>query len=171
MSRVRATIAMALILASGAGYLVLAQQPPMLSPKADADVSVLMRAKLSSSQKVVEGLTSSDFDMIRKGAEDLQKICDSNSWRRGDDQVIGHYRSELRRAAMKLLDQATEQNLDGAAYTYMHTLSTCINCHQYTRAQLRVAGTGKSGAGTAAVVPIPVTERENAAYQARNLYR
>ncbi len=33
--------------------------------------SALMRAKLSSSQKIVEGLVSKDFDAISHGAEEL----------------------------------------------------------------------------------------------------
>lgn len=147
--------------------VALGQQPLVLSPKADGEVFVLMRAKLSSSQKVVEGLMAGDFTMIRQGGEEMQKICDSNQWRRGDDQVVGHYRSELRRSAMKLVVQAGDENLDGAAYTYMHTLSTCINCHQYSRNVLRVA----SAQGNSSVVPIPVTEEENAAYRSRTLYR
>lgn len=168
MKRIWIAPVLVLALAGGAAYFAKAQQPLMLSPRADADLSVLMRAKLSGSQKVVEGLMSSDFDMIRKGGEGLQNICDSNTWRSGDDQVVGHYRSELRRAAMKLVQQANDENLDGAAYTYMHTLSTCINCHQYSRTKLRVAG---AGSPESKVVPIPVTEGENNAYRARTIYR
>ncbi|MCA9126711.1 MAG: hypothetical protein KDB22_06490 [Planctomycetales bacterium] len=142
-------------------------QQPLLGPKVDDELFVLMRAKLSSSQKVVEGLMAGDFTMIRQGGEEMQKICDSSQWRHAEDQVVGHYRSELKRSAMKLVAQAGEENLEGAAYTYMHTLSTCINCHQYSRNVLRVAKIqGKSG-----VVSIPVTEQENAAYQNGSLYR
>jgi len=105
--------------------------------------------------------------MILKGGEDLLKISDSQNWKRGDDQVVGHYRSELRRAALKLIVQAKAENLDGAAYTYMHTMTTCINCHQYSRDVLRIAGTHGDGP----VVPIPVTEHENAARQLGSILR
>jgi hypothetical protein len=140
--------------------LAMGQQPQLVTPQASAEVSVLMRAKLSSSQKVVEGLMAGDMSMIRKGAVDLQKICDSNSWRGGDDQVAGHYRSDLRRASIKLAAMADADNLDGAAYTYMHMLTTCINCHDYSRNVLRVASVKQPGK----VIRIPVTEEESLPY-------
>ena len=105
--------------------------------------------------------------MIRKGGDDLLKICDSSQWRHTDNQVVAHYRGELRRSALKLVSLAAEENLDGAAYAYMHTMTTCINCHQYSRDVLRVA----SRTEQLQVVPIPVTEQENAARQSRSIYR
>jgi len=149
-------------------YYAIGQQPPALNAVSNDEASVLMRAKLSSSQRVIEGLMSADFEMIRKGGEDLQKICDSNQWRQRDEQVVAHYRGELRRSALKLIALAKEENLDGAAYTYMHTMTTCINCHQYSRDVLRIAD---RSAPLPQVVRIPVTEQENSAREFRNLYR
>ena len=145
-----------------------AQEPRPLPTSVDKpqDSTVTMRAKLSSSQKVVEGLMAGDFAMIRKGGEDLQKICDSTQWKQGENQVVAHYRAELKRSAIKLVQQAEQQNLDGAAYTYMHTMTTCINCHQYSRDVLRLADFEQSR-----VVPIPVTEQENAAQLPRVILR
>jgi hypothetical protein len=140
------------------------QQPRLSEPRHD-ELSILMQAKLSSTQKVVEGLMSGDFEMIRKGGMDLQRVCDATGWRSHDDQVYGHYRAELKRSAAKLVEQANVSNLDGAAYGYMHTLTTCINCHDHCRNVLRVAQVEPQ------VVPIPVTESEFAAQQKRTLYR
>jgi hypothetical protein len=145
----------------------IGQEPPLLPPASKSDDStILMRAKLSSSQKVVEGLMAGDFAMIRKGGEDMQKICDSSQWRQADNQVIVHYRAELRRSAIKLVQQAEEKNLEGAAYTYMHTMTTCINCHQYSRDVLRLATREH-----ARVIPIPVTEPEAAPQRSGRMFR
>jgi hypothetical protein len=146
--------------------VAVGQQPELATPEASAKVSVLMRAKLGSSEKVVEGLMAGDFAMIRKGGIDLQKICDSGGWRRGDDQVVGHYRSELQRAASKLVKMAEEENLDGAAYTYMHTLTTCINCHQYSRNVLRMASSKQNK-----VIRIPVTDENDTTFRYRDVFR
>ncbi len=140
-------------------------QQPQLSDTDHNELSILMRAKLSSSQKVVEGLMAGDFDMIRKGGMDLQRICDATSWRSHDDQIYGHYRAELKRSALKLAEQATEGNLDGAAFSYMHALTTCINCHDHCRNVLRVANNSSS------VIPIPVTEQESQARQPGRAWR
>lgn len=171
MARRSITTGLSLLMIASCVSWATGQQPIMRAPLAQPapnanDLSILMQAKLSSSQKVVEGLMSGDFNMIRKGATDLQKICDATGWRTRDDQVYGHYRSELKRGATKLIQQANAENLDGAAYGYMHTLTTCINCHDHCRNVLRVANDL-----TPKAVPIPVTEQENAAYQARTVWR
>jgi hypothetical protein len=159
--------ALVVTLAALGGVWVAAQQPlPIPNAVPKENVSVLMRAKLGSSQKVVEGLMSGDFKMIGKGALDLERICDSAGWRQHEDSIVTHYRSELKRSAIKLAKLANEENLDGAAYTYMHTLTTCINCHEYARNVLRIASNFNSP-----VVPIPTTEREQAAYRAREIFR
>ncbi len=149
------------------GFLASAQEPPMLNPHASNEVSVLMRAKLSSSQKIVEGLMAGDFAMIRKGADDLKKICDSAQWKPYEDQVATHYRDELRRIAIRLEMQAENQNLDGAAYMYMLATTNCISCHQYTRDVLRIADRRVPRG----VVPIPVSVEESESYQVQPLYR
>lgn len=138
-------------------------QPDILNAVPSQNAAVLMRAKLGSSQKIVEGLMAGDFSMIRKGSSDLDRICESSHWQRHEDQVVTHYRSELRRGAIKLVAQAEAENLEGAAYTYMHTLTTCINCHEYSRNVLRIAGNDKPNP----VVRIPVTELEARSQQAQ----
>jgi hypothetical protein len=149
-------IVASMVIVTGAVYS-FAQMPKLSDPGVHAeDLPVLMRAKLSSSQKVVEGLMSGDFGMIRKGGEDLKRICDATSWRMREDQVYAHYRAELARSAMRLVEQAKAENLDGAAYGYMHSLTTCIQCHEYCRNTLRIA----SIQPLPPVVSIPASEQE-----------
>ncbi len=144
------------------GGFAIAQQPGFNSVESP-DLGIAMRAKLGSSQRIVEGLTSANFELIRKGAEDLRNICDSRVWRSREDQVYTHYRGDLQRSAMKLMEMAEQQNLDGAAYTYMHTLTTCINCHQYSRDVLRVAVVPRESS----VILIPATDQPQQAPRTR----
>jgi hypothetical protein len=144
------------------GGIAIAQQPTFNSVESP-DLGIAMRAKLGSSQRIVEGLTSANFELIRKGAEDLRNICDSRVWRPREDQVYSHYRGELHRSAIKLMEMAEQQNLDGAAYTYMHTLTTCINCHQYSRDVLRVAVVPRESS----VILIPATDQPQQAPRTR----
>lgn len=144
-------------LSAGFTVLALGQQTTRIPEPGSEQLGGLMRAKLSSSQRVVEGLMAGDFDLIRKGGEDLIKICDAIEWRTREDQVYAHYRGELRRGAIKLMKQADEKSLDGAAYTYMHSMTTCISCHEYCRNVLRVAAVEPRSP----VAPIPVTEQES----------
>ena len=112
-------------------------QPPA-TDAADTEAA-LMRAKLASSQKIVEGLLARDFKLIRSGAQELEKICEATQWHAEKDQVYAHYRGELRRTAKKLAILAQGKDQDGVAYTYMHSITTCIRCHDYCRDVLRIA--------------------------------
>ena len=136
--------------------LAWGQQAPNKQTHHADEMPGLMRAKLASSQKVVEGLMAKDFDLIRKGAEEMSKICDATEWHASDDRVYAHYRSELQRTAKKLILLTEEANLDGSAYTYMHSLTTCISCHEYCRDVLHVAVKSPD----LKAVPIPTTEPE-----------
>jgi len=117
----------------------------------------LMLAKLASTQRVVAGLVSKNFSEIKRGAEDMQRICDAAQWELHPDPVYGHHRTELRRESVKLAELADERNLDGAAFVYMQTMATCIRCHEHCRDVLRIAELPKS---INRVVPIPATEEE-----------
>ncbi len=127
--------------AAWSGALLVAEEPePKLdAPREGVNEAALMRAKLASSHKVLEGLVDENFDLIHDGAKELVKITDATQWHAEEDQVYAHYRADLRRTALKLIVLAQEQNLDGVAYTYMHSIMTCISCHDYCRDVLHIA--------------------------------
>jgi hypothetical protein len=154
-------------LSAALAMIAWGQQVPLQPLHHPDELGGLMRAKLASSQKVVEGLMAADFDLIRKGGEELSRICDATQWRSRDDQLYGQYRSEMRRSAQKLIQMAAEKNLSGSAYTYMHSLNTCINCHEHCRDVLHVATKGPDFK----VVPIPATEQENSLERMRPFRR
>jgi hypothetical protein len=145
------------VLVGGALMFAADQQRAVPKPNHDENLPALMLAKLASTQKVVAGLVSEDFSEVRRGAEEMIRICDATDWAGHSDQIYAHHRTELKRQSQKLIKLADDRNLDGAAYTYMHSLTTCISCHQYCRDVLKIADDldppGK-------VVPIPVTEGE-----------
>ena len=118
--------------------LTLRSQPPDRRPRPEA-TGPFMRAKLASSQKVLEGLTVKKFALIRTGAKELQKMSDAAGWKRSNDAVYLHYSREFRRLADKLDRLAVDRNLEGASFTYMHLISTCLSCHEHSRDVLRIA--------------------------------
>lgn len=149
-------VAVAVVLVAAGAWLTAAeQQRAVPKPKHDEKLAAMMLAKLASSQKIVSGLVSEDFAEIRRGAEELNRICEATEWTGHNDQIYSHHRIELKRQSQKLIKLADDRNLDGAAFTYMHSLTTCISCHQYCRDVLKIAD--DFGPGDK-VVPIPVTE-------------
>jgi hypothetical protein len=105
----------------------------------EVDQGVLMQAKMNSSQKVLEGLVTKDFDLIAKGAKELEKLSGAATFQRYRDPVYRHHGNEFRRQVQKLRRLAEDKNLEGASFTYMHSLTTCITCHEYVRDVIRVA--------------------------------
>ncbi|HXY36422.1 MAG TPA: hypothetical protein VEI07_19455 [Planctomycetaceae bacterium] len=122
------------------------------------ELATLMHAKLASSQKITEGLVTKDFDLIRKGAEELRRVTSATKWYSHNDPVFLQYRAELGRNADKLIRVADEKDLDAAAYTYTASLTTCIACHEYSRDVLHVP----ARRNPRAVQPIPDTDEEPA---------
>lgn len=118
--------------------------------------SALMLAKLSSTQKITNGLVSKNFEEIQSGAKELVKICQATEWAGRKDQIYAHHRIEMQKHAEKLEQLAQQKNLEGAAFVYMNSLTSCINCHEYCRDVLRIADDPEQFR----VVPIPTSETE-----------
>lgn len=114
--------------------------------------AALMIAKLASSQKITNGLVTKDFEEILRGAKDLSRICDATAWASHKDPGYAHHRTELRRQTKKLAKMAEAKNLDGATFSYIQSLTTCISCHEYCRDVLSIADESKINLK---VVPIP----------------
>jgi hypothetical protein len=121
------------------GVAALVGQAKQREAETSSAEAALMRAKLASSQKMVEGLMVQDLSLVRAGALELEKICQATEWHANEDQVYAHYRAELQRTAKKLAKLAQNEDLDGATYTYMHSITTCMSCHAYCRDVLHVA--------------------------------
>ena len=118
----------------------LLSAPPVKVPDAaENGTGAFMRAKLASSQKILEGLTSKKFGLIKDGAKELQKMSDAAGWKRSNDAVYLHYSREFRRLCEKLGRLAEDRNLEAASFTYMHMVSTCISCHEHSRDVLHIA--------------------------------
>jgi len=109
------------------------------------ETQVLMRAKLTSSQKVLEGLLAEDFTLIVQGAKEMARISEAAEWPRSRDEVYQHYSTTLRRQCGKLEELARKTNHEGAAFTYMQITTTCINCHDYVRDSLRISDQPNGG--------------------------
>ena len=92
-----------------------------------------MRAKLSHSQKVLEGLTTEDFDMIAKNSQAMSLLSQATNWQVLQTEEYLQQSRDFRRAADALTEAAKKKNLDGAALAYVELTMKCINCHKYVR--------------------------------------
>ncbi len=96
-------------------------------------VGPLMRAKLTHSQRLLEGITLEDFELIAKHSQDLSLLSQEASWRVLQTPQYLQHSLEFRRAADALTEAARKKNLDSAALGYMDLTMKCVNCHKYVR--------------------------------------
>ena len=129
-----------LIAAGAVGEWLLALQP-ILQQAPLSENTVLMRAKLSSSQKVLEGILAEDFTLIAHGAREMKKISEAAEWPRSRDPVYEHFAAEFRRQCIKLESLANKTNREGvdihlpAHDDHLYQLSrSCARCSTDRRA-------------------------------------
>lgn len=145
-------VAVVVVLSGLALTVLLAAEKPKLSKPMSEDI--LMRAKLASSQKILEGLVEKNFAHIQKGGEELVKVGEAAEWVAHEDQAYEHFRREFRRQAHKLATFGEQRNLEGASYAYLALVTTCVECHSHCRDVLKIAAEPPD----LKVVPIPTTE-------------
>ena len=97
------------------------------------DLKDFMRAKLLHSQKLVEGLTTENYEMIAKHAQDLSLLCEDEQWQvfRTSDYIARS--KEFRRATDALTEAGRAKNLDAASLGYVDVTLKCVECHKYLR--------------------------------------
>ena len=100
---------------------------------------LVMQARLSHAQKVLEGLVTHDFESIENAAAALSKISLSpppdlaKAGDKTDEQVYDHFRMEFARLAGQLEGHARRKEPAATAYVQQNLTATCIACHDYIR--------------------------------------
>jgi cytochrome c556 len=140
-------VAMAAVLC-GIGFICRADEPP--SPK--GGVRPFMRVKLEASNKILEGLATEDFRLVREGARTLHTMSGAEKWRVSNDPLYRQYSAEFNRQAERLLEKANERNLDGATLAWVECTMSCVRCHKYARA-IKIAGPIATGSAFGPEVP------------------
>lgn len=96
----------------------------------EKQLSKFMRAKLTSSQLVLEGLMVEDYDLMQKGAKKMIEMSNATEWQVVEGPVFARQSEEFRSAAKQVIKFAKEKNIDGASLSYLHLTMTCISCHK-----------------------------------------
>jgi hypothetical protein len=97
------------------------------------DLKIFMRAKLTHSQKLIEGLTTENYDELAKHSQELALLSQATNWNVLMTKDYLQHSLEFRRAASALTKAAQEKNLDGATLAYVDMTMKCVRCHQYVR--------------------------------------
>lgn len=117
------------------------RSPPSEKSRAEAKSKSLrdfMRLKLSASEKILEGLTLENFDLVQQGAESLHQMSSVEKWRVSNDAMYRQFSDEFQRNTGELVKAAKDHNLDQAALKWFATTMNCVECHRFVRNNLMV---------------------------------
>ena len=92
-----------------------------------------MQKKLEQSQRILEGLTTDNFELIAANAKAMSTLTALEKWLGADTPEYQAQLKMFQLANQELVRNAEEQNLDGAALAYVQLTLTCVNCHKQLR--------------------------------------
>ncbi|MDA0660813.1 MAG: hypothetical protein O2931_09015 [Planctomycetota bacterium] len=96
-------------------------------------LEALMERKLVSAQRVLEGLATEDFDLMRIEASRLHLYSEEAGWQVLQTEEYRRLSNDFRNAAQRIQTSAKEGNLDGASLGYIKLTMTCLECHRHVR--------------------------------------
>ncbi|MCR9119155.1 MAG: hypothetical protein NXI22_19660 [bacterium] len=124
----------AICLSTGASFAF--SEDDVVEPK-PLSRKVFMRIKLHSSEKVLEGIVTRNFDLIDSGAKEMKAMSEASNWPKADDETYKHYGAEFRRLCQKMSAMAKDKNLEGVSFAHIQITTSCIACHDYVHSSLK----------------------------------
>ena len=96
-------------------------------------LSAFMQAKLTHSEKTLEGLAKGDFELIGKHSQAISLLCVDEQWSVMKTPEYQERSNEFRRNVDAITNAARKKNLEGATLAYVNTTLNCVSCHKYVR--------------------------------------
>jgi hypothetical protein len=88
----------------------------------------VMHDKLLHAQKILEGISTDDFDLIKRHAQQLKVISLSANWN-SNSHSLGRHNIDIVHSLDQIMDAANDQDIRGATLAYMSLTLSCTECH------------------------------------------
>lgn len=125
------------------GVLVVALFASIAATVAPNDPKIttreVMKAKLESSQKVLEGIATENFVTVSTHAQKLVALSQVAGWQARQTPEYKQYTAEFRRHAEALQKAARSENVDAASVAWFQLTISCVNCHRHIRGMRTVS--------------------------------
>lgn len=118
-------------LVAGIGFAGLAATLTPNDPK--LTTREVMRSKLDSSQKVLEGIATENFATITASAQRLVVLSQVAGWQARQTPEYKQLTAEFRRQAESLVKAAKDGNPEAASLAWFQLTISCVNCHKHIR--------------------------------------
>lgn len=118
----------------GAVFVVLASAVAITTQaRAEDKLEAFMKAKLDHSEKVLEGLSRADYDLIAKHSTAISLLCEDELWGVLQTPEYLERSKEFRRSVYAITEAARKKNLEAATFAYVDSTMKCVSCHKYVR--------------------------------------
>ena len=109
-------------------------------PEPKINTKDVMKFKLYFAQRVLEGITMENFELIATNAQKLASLSQAADWQVRQTPEFQKFTTDYARHAKALGKAARDRNVDAATVAYFQLTVSCVNCHHY----LRGAGTAEN---------------------------
>ena len=93
----------------------------------------VMKLKLESSQKVLEGIATENYATVLANAQKLTVLSQAAGWQARQTPEYKQFTAEFRRYAEALQKAARSENVDAASVAWFQLTISCVNCHRHMR--------------------------------------
>jgi hypothetical protein len=114
------------------GVMMLGSIVPSSSAQ-KPDLRDFMRAKLSHSQTILEGLVREDLDSVANEVNKLKLLSLDSSWQVLETPEYLNFSRQFRADADVLQEAAKKHKLDAATAAFNKVTTRCVECHKYVR--------------------------------------
>jgi len=119
-----------IVVVTGALSVALAQS------KRSRAAKEFMREKLELSQRVLEGITVEDYDLVVAKGTRLSAMTKETDWRLFENPEYDQHSLTFRRQVDALVRAAKDKKLDAATSAYVRMTMSCVDCHKLVRGKL-----------------------------------
>ncbi|MDH7516434.1 MAG: hypothetical protein QHI48_11245 [Bacteroidota bacterium] len=91
-----------------------------------------MKLKTAHAQEILRYLALGDLEMVKKEAEELERVTVEAGFDGKDEEYRGYGR-EFLRTVRRLTLEAANGNLAGAYYQFSRMTGVCFACHEHMR--------------------------------------
>lgn len=108
-----------------------------------ARMKQVMRTKLDHSQRILEAVVTSNWQLLDRESRDMALVVRDPAWSSlAVPEYVRHTEAFLR-ATDDLIEAARLRDLEGASLGFMSLTTSCVSCHRYL-ARARIATTRPS---------------------------
>lgn len=119
-----------------AGLLACGLSGTLAQTKRSRAAKEFMREKLELAQRILEGITMEDYDLVIAKGTKLAAMTEAADWRVFENPDYDQHSKTFKRHVDSLVQAAKKKNLDAATLGYVRMTMSCVDCHKMVKGKV-----------------------------------